>query len=255
MIERADRAPPRHRPADDLLPRRDPPLQQGPAGRAAARGRGGAGDADRRDHREPLLRGQLGAALAQPDLRAARARARAGARSCSTARSPIPSAGSPTRPAIADEALELLAERSGGDARTALGALERAVEAARAGGGEIDLATAEDALQRKAVTFDKQGDRHYDYASALIKSMRGSDPDAAALLPGGDARGRRGPALHRPADGDPRLRGHRQRRPAGAARGDRGRRRPSTGSGCPSARSTSPRRRPTWRWRRSRTRR
>ena len=94
-------------------------------------------------------------------------------------------------PPIADEALALLAERSGGDARTALGALERAVEAAHAGGGEIDLETAEDALQRKAVTFDKRGDRHYDYASALIKSMRGSDPDAAvyylaAMLEGGE---------------------------------------------------------------------
>ena len=97
-------------------------------------------------------------------------------------------------------------------------ALERAVETARAGGAEVDLAIAEDALQRKAVTFDKQGDRHYDYASALIKSMRGLRPRRRDLLPGGDARGRRGPALHRPPDGDPRLRGHRQRRPAGAAR-------------------------------------
>ena len=57
-------APAGHRPADDLLPRRDPPLQQGPAGRAAARGRGGARDPDRGDDREPLLRGQLRAALA-----------------------------------------------------------------------------------------------------------------------------------------------------------------------------------------------
>ncbi len=94
-------------------------------------------------------------------------------------------------PAIADEAIELLAERSGGDARTALGALERAVDTARASGEPIGLAAAEDALQRKAVNFDKQGDRHYDYASALIKSMRGSDPDAAiyylaAMLEGGE---------------------------------------------------------------------
>ncbi len=94
-------------------------------------------------------------------------------------------------PVVSDEAFELLAERSGGDARTAFGALERAVEAARASGGRIDLDVAEDALQRKAVTFDKQGDRHYDYASALIKAMRGSDPDAsiyylAAMLEGGE---------------------------------------------------------------------
>ena len=78
---RGDRPRPRAprraaRPRDDLLPRRDPPLQQGPAGRAAARGRGGAADADRRDDREPLLRGQLRAALARPGLRAAGARRR-----------------------------------------------------------------------------------------------------------------------------------------------------------------------------------
>jgi putative ATPase len=102
-----------------------------------------------------------------------------------------PERGIAEPPAITDDALELLAVRSGGDARTALGALERAVEAARAGGGEIDLATAEDALQRRAVSFDKGGDKHYDYASALIKSMRGSDPDAAiyylaAMLEGGE---------------------------------------------------------------------
>ena len=56
--------------ADDPLPRRDPPVQQGAARRASAGGRGGNRDADRRDHREPLLRGQLGAALPEPDLRA-----------------------------------------------------------------------------------------------------------------------------------------------------------------------------------------
>ena len=102
-----------------------------------------------------------------------------------------PERGVDDPPNVGPEALELLAERSGGDARTALGALERAVEAVRAVGGEVDLAIAEDALQRKAVTFDKQGDRHYDYASALIKALRGSDPDAAvyylaAMLEGGE---------------------------------------------------------------------
>ncbi|MQA73912.1 MAG: replication-associated recombination protein A, partial [Solirubrobacterales bacterium] len=90
-----------------------------------------------------------------------------------------------------DEALAHLAERAGGDARTALGALERAAETAAATGAGVDLGAAEDALQRKAVSFDKQGDRHYDYASALIKSLRGSDPDAAlyylaAMLEGGE---------------------------------------------------------------------
>jgi putative ATPase len=94
-------------------------------------------------------------------------------------------------PDIADDAIELIAVRSGGDARVALGALERAVETARSAGGAVDLATAEDALQRKAVRFDKGGDQHYDYISAWIKATRGSDPDAslyylAAMLEGGE---------------------------------------------------------------------
>ena len=94
-------------------------------------------------------------------------------------------------PQVTDEAVELLAQRSGGDARIALGALERAVETARAAETEVDLATAEDALQRKAVRFDKGGDQHYDYISAWIKATRGSDPDAslyylAAMLEGGE---------------------------------------------------------------------
>jgi putative ATPase len=94
-------------------------------------------------------------------------------------------------PEVAGEAIELLASRSGGDARTALSALERAVEAARAGDHPVDVATAEDALQRKALFYDREGDRHYDYISAWIKATRGSDPDAslyylAVMLEGGE---------------------------------------------------------------------
>ena len=94
-------------------------------------------------------------------------------------------------PEISAEALDLLADRSGGDARTALAALERAVETAHATGGAVDVATAEDALQRKALTYDREGDRHYDYISAWIKATRGSDPDAsiyylAVMLEGGE---------------------------------------------------------------------
>ena len=66
----------RQRRADDPLPRRDPPLQQGAAGRAAAGGRGGLDHADRRHHREPLLRGQLGAPVALAGVRARAAFAR-----------------------------------------------------------------------------------------------------------------------------------------------------------------------------------
>jgi putative ATPase len=91
-------------------------------------------------------------------------------------------------PAVTPEALEMLATRSGGDARVALSALERAVERAD---GEVDVAGVEDALQRKAIDYDRQGDRHYDFVSAWIKATRGSDVDAslyylAVMLEGGE---------------------------------------------------------------------
>jgi putative ATPase len=102
-----------------------------------------------------------------------------------------PERGIADPPEVADEALALLATRSGGDARTSLGALERAVETAAAAGHQVDVPTAEDALQRKAVSYDREGDRHYDYISAWIKATRGSDPDAslyylAVMLEGGE---------------------------------------------------------------------
>jgi putative ATPase len=92
-------------------------------------------------------------------------------------------------PAIEDAALRMLARRSGGDARVALSALERAVE--RAAGEPVDVAAAEDALQRKALDYDREGDRHYDFISAWIKATRGSDVDAslyylAVMLEGGE---------------------------------------------------------------------
>ncbi len=93
---------------------------------------------------------------------------------------------------VGEDAIGFLAVRSEGDARTALNALELAIETARElGEGEVGLARAEDALQRRAVLYDKAGDRHYDYASAWIKATRGSDPDAslyylAVMLEGGE---------------------------------------------------------------------
>jgi putative ATPase len=77
-----------------------------------------------------------------------------------------------------DDALEHIARGAGGDARAALNALEAAALIA-AGSGVIDLNIAEEALQRRALPYDKAGDWHYDVISAFIKSMRGSDPDAA----------------------------------------------------------------------------
>jgi putative ATPase len=100
-----------------------------------------------------------------------------------------PQRGLADPPPVEDTALAMLAERSGGDARVALSALERAVE--RAQGKTIDVAAIEDALQRKALDYDRQGDRHYDFVSAWIKATRGSDVDAslyylAVMLEGGE---------------------------------------------------------------------
>jgi putative ATPase len=99
-----------------------------------------------------------------------------------------PARGIAEPPQVTAEALEMLAMRSGGDARVALSALERAVERAD---GEVDVAAIEDALQRKALDYDRQGDRHYDFVSAWIKATRGSDVDAslyylAVMLEGGE---------------------------------------------------------------------
>jgi putative ATPase len=90
-----------------------------------------------------------------------------------------PERGIPDAPDVSDEALEFLAARSGGDARTALAALELACETT--GGRKVTLRHAEDALQRKAVLYDKGADRHYDTISAWIKATRASDPDASLL--------------------------------------------------------------------------
>jgi putative ATPase len=79
-----------------------------------------------------------------------------------------------------DDALEHLVTIAGGDARMALTGLEAAALAAQAAGEtHVTLDLAADAVQRKAVVYDRQGDAHYDVISAFIKSIRGSDPDAA----------------------------------------------------------------------------
>jgi putative ATPase len=100
--------------------------------------------------------------------------------------------GGDDAPAVAEDALEFLAARSEGDARTALNALELANDtAAELGETRVSLERVEDALQRRAILYDKGGDRHYDYISAWIKATRGSDPDAslyylAVMLEGGE---------------------------------------------------------------------
>ena len=81
---------------------------------------------------------------------------------------------------LAPEALDHLLTVAGGDARRALTALEAGAGAAEAlDKSEIDLATLEQAVDRAAVRYDREGDQHYDVVSAFIKSIRGSDVDAA----------------------------------------------------------------------------
>src|SRR5262245_22410890 len=90
-----------------------------------------------------------------------------------------------------DDALGFLAEVSDGDARRALGALEIGVLSSHERPLRFTKGLAEESVQRKAVDYDRAGDAHYDAASALIKSIRGSDPDAAIywlarMLEGGE---------------------------------------------------------------------
>lgn len=83
---------------------------------------------------------------------------------------------------IEEGALDFLADMAGGDARCALNAVELAVlTTPRSEDGKIHLtlSVAEECIQKRVVRYDKNGDNHYDIISAFIKSMRGSDPDAA----------------------------------------------------------------------------
>lgn len=80
---------------------------------------------------------------------------------------------------VDDAALELLVQLAAGDARRALTALEVAAESAASGSGTITVETVEQSLDRAAVRYDRDGDQHYDVVSAFIKSIRGSDVDAA----------------------------------------------------------------------------
>ena len=89
------------------------------------------------------------------------------------------------------EIVELIARRAGGDARNALNILELAAQTAEAEGRAITENHVEDAARKRPLVYDKGGDAHYDFISAFIKSMRGSDPDAAVyylsvMLEGGE---------------------------------------------------------------------
>jgi putative ATPase len=83
---------------------------------------------------------------------------------------------------LSDEALDHLVNMAGGDARVALNILEMAIKTTPPGRGsrrQVSLEAVEDAAQKRALIYDKAGEQHYDIISALHKSLRGSDPDAA----------------------------------------------------------------------------
>ena len=92
---------------------------------------------------------------------------------------------------VSDDVAALVAHRAGGDARNALNILELAVQTAQAEETTVAEQHVEDAARKRPLVYDKGGDAHYDFISAFIKSMRGSDPDAAvyylaAMLEGGE---------------------------------------------------------------------
>jgi putative ATPase len=87
--------------------------------------------------------------------------------------------------------VDVIARRAGGDARTALSTVELAWETAQAEGVPLEERHIDDAARKRPLRYDKGADQHYDFVSAFIKSMRGSDPDAsvyylAAMLEGGE---------------------------------------------------------------------
>ena len=92
---------------------------------------------------------------------------------------------------LEDPLVARIAERAGGDARTALNIVELAAQTAEAEGTAVTEQQVEDASRKRPLVYDKTGDAHYDFISAFIKSLRGSDPDAsvyylAAMLESGE---------------------------------------------------------------------
>jgi putative ATPase len=80
---------------------------------------------------------------------------------------------------VPDELVALIARKAGGDARAALNIVELAWATARAEDGPVEERHVDDAARKRPLVYDKAGDAHYDFISAFIKSIRGSDPDAA----------------------------------------------------------------------------
>ena len=218
-----ERQAPRGTP-HDRVHRRDPPLQQGAAGRAAGPRRVGRHRADRRHHREPLVRGERGAPVALARRRAEAARgagARAGAAPGADGSPSAASAAS--RPRCDEDALAFLAAAADGDARTALNVLELAVttappdaEGKRPGrrGRHAGGVRAQGAALRQG----RRGALQHHLGAAQVDPQLGRG--RGALLARAHAGGRRGPAVRGAAAGALRLGGRGARRPAGAGGGD-----------------------------------
>ena len=211
--------------------------------------RGGPRHAHRGDDREPVLRGQLGPAVSRAGLRAARAlggRRRGAAAPRARPRRVRPARGARRRGRVPRGARRRRrADRPGGPRAGVRDRARRRADHARARRGR---AAAPRAHLRQAGRPPLRHDLGLDQGDARL------GPGRVAVLPRGDDRVRRGPALHRPADGHPRLGGRGQRRPAGAAgRGRRGERRRARRA-CPRRPTRSPSARSTSRSRRSRTR-
>ena len=212
----------------------------------------GLDHADRRDHREPVLRGQLGAALPRADLRAPPARRRGGRRAAAPCARATPSAASRSRPTVDEEALAMLVSprrrrRPPGARRAGAGGRDRRPRRPGRPGDGRGRPAAQGGPLRQGGRQALRLHLGLDQGHPRVRRRR------VGLLPRGDARGRGGPALHRAPDGHLRLRGHRQRRPCRRSPSRPRSARPSTASGFPSAGSTSPREPSTSRSRRSPT--
>ena len=223
------------RPAHGPLPRRDPPLQQGPAGRAPAPRRGRDDHAHRRDDREPVLRGQRRAPLADAglaprgaDRRGGRDGRPAGARGRGARARRQPRSGRRRRPRRRRLRPPRLARRR----RRPLGA-ERPRGRDRAGRGRgrprrgrarVAAARGRRGSRAAADPRLRPGRRRpLRHRVGVHQEPPRQRPRRRAVLAGGDDRGRRGPQVHRPAADHQRVRGRRERRPARApGRGRRG---------------------------------
>ena len=142
-------------------------------------------DADRGDDREPVLRGQRGPPL---PLRRRRARAALGRRGGSASSGAV---RVELGIEVPEDVVEAIVRKAGGDARSALSTLELSWQTAVAEGAPLEARHVADAARKRPLRYDRAGDQHYDIISAFIKSMRGSDPDAAvyylaAMLEGGE---------------------------------------------------------------------